>query len=76
MSAQAASIGSLLSTLLLSDYRVLRLSWETPFTQQLEWSSYGSPPISRTSLGLHAFRIMCSIRHGASWQGGSLKMAS
>ena len=43
MSAQAASIGSLLSTLLLSDYRVLRLSWETPFTQQLEWSKLREP---------------------------------
>lgn len=43
MSAQAASIASLLSTLLLSDYRVLRLSWETPFTQQLDWSKLREP---------------------------------
>lgn len=43
MSAQAASIASLLSTLLLSDYRVLRLSWETPFTQELDWSKLREP---------------------------------
>lgn len=43
MSAQAASIGSLLSTLLLSDHRVLRLSWATPFAQQLGWDSLREP---------------------------------
>ena len=43
MSAQAASVGSLLSTLLLSDNRVLRLSWEVPFTQQLEWAELREP---------------------------------
>lgn len=43
MSAQAASIGSLLSSLLLSDYRVLRHSWGTPFTQQLDWSVLREP---------------------------------
>lgn len=43
MNAQAASIGSLLSALLLSDHRVLRLSWETPFTQPLEWSKLREP---------------------------------
>ncbi len=43
MSAQAASMASLLSTLLLSDYRVLRLSWETPFTQQLDWPKLREP---------------------------------
>lgn len=37
MSAQAASISSLLSTLLLSDHRILRLSWTAPFVQQLDW---------------------------------------
>jgi len=40
MSAQAASIGSLISVLLLSDHRALRLSWETPFTKQLDWSDF------------------------------------
>jgi hypothetical protein len=43
MSAQAASIGALLSTLVLSDHRVLRLSWETPFTQQIGWSELREP---------------------------------
>ncbi|MCF6762218.1 hypothetical protein [Pseudomonas fragi] len=43
MSAQAASIGSLLSTLLLSDHRILRLSWVTPFAQQLGWDSLREP---------------------------------
>jgi hypothetical protein len=37
MSAQAASISSLISTLLLTDYRVLRVVWDAPFTQQLDW---------------------------------------
>lgn len=43
MSAQAASIGSLISALLLSDQRVLRLSWSTPFTSQLDWSTLRVP---------------------------------
>jgi hypothetical protein len=43
MNAQAASIGSLLSTLMLSDHRVLRLSWETPFVRQLGWSELREP---------------------------------
>lgn len=43
MSSQAASICSLLSALLLSDYRVLRLSWNTPFTHPLEWSELREP---------------------------------
>lgn len=43
MSAQAASIGSLLSSLLLSDYRVLRLSWNAPFAQQIGWSKLREP---------------------------------
>lgn len=38
MSGQAASIGSLISGLLLSDFRILRLSWAAPFTRRLEWS--------------------------------------
>lgn len=43
MSAQAASIGALISTLLLSDHRVLRLSWEKPFTHSLEWRELREP---------------------------------
>jgi len=43
MSTQAASIGSLLSALLLSDHRVLRRSWETPFAHPLEWSELREP---------------------------------
>ncbi|WP_047249834.1 hypothetical protein [Chromobacterium subtsugae] len=43
MSTQAASIGSLLSALLLSDYRILRRSWETPFILPLEWSELREP---------------------------------
>lgn len=43
MSTQAASIGSLLSALLLSDHRVLRRSWETPFAYWLEWSELREP---------------------------------
>lgn len=43
MSSQAASIGSLLSALLLSDHRVLQLSWDTPFTHPLEWSELREP---------------------------------
>lgn len=38
MSAQAASVGSLISTLLLSNYRVLNLSWKAPFSRLIEWS--------------------------------------
>ena len=38
MSAQAASIDSLLSILLLADHRVLELSWSTPFNEPLELS--------------------------------------
>ncbi|MDF2862118.1 MAG: hypothetical protein K0S02_2390 [Achromobacter mucicolens] len=43
MSAQAASITSLLSTLLLSDHRILRLSWATPFAQHLDWNDLREP---------------------------------
>lgn len=43
MSAQAASINALISTLLLSDHRVLRISWETPFTHPLEWPELREP---------------------------------
>ncbi|CAN0617975.1 conserved protein of unknown function [Burkholderia multivorans] len=43
MSAQAASIGSLISALLLSDHRILRLSWAAPFTRPLEWSELREP---------------------------------
>ncbi|MGU5772421.1 hypothetical protein [Aeromonas allosaccharophila] len=43
MSSQAASISSLLSTLLLSDYRILQLSWDTPFAQQLNWHVLKEP---------------------------------
>lgn len=43
MSEQAASVCSLISTLLVSDHRILHLSWETPFTQQLEWSELREP---------------------------------
>lgn len=43
MSAQAASIDSLLSILLLADHRVLHLSWKTPFTEPLEWSKWREP---------------------------------
>lgn len=43
MTAQAASIGSLLSALLLSDHRILRLSWKTPFTHPLGWSELREP---------------------------------
>ena len=43
MSAQAASIGSLLSTLLLADHRILRVAWDTPFTQELGWSELREP---------------------------------
>lgn len=43
MSAQAASIDSLLSILLLADYRVLHLSWKTPFTEPLEWPKWREP---------------------------------
>ncbi|WP_439670774.1 Adenosine deaminase [Cupriavidus necator] len=43
MSAQAASIGSLISALLLSDHRILRFSWAAPFTRPLEWSELREP---------------------------------
>ncbi|RQT27081.1 hypothetical protein [Burkholderia contaminans] len=43
MSAQAASITSFISALLLSDHRVLRLSWAAPFTRPLEWSELREP---------------------------------
>ena len=43
MTAQAASIGSLLSALLLSDHRILRLSWDRPFTCPLQWSELREP---------------------------------
>ncbi|PTT40970.1 hypothetical protein DBR23_07130 [Acidovorax sp. HMWF018] len=43
MSAQAASIGSLLSTLLLSDHRILRLAWATSFVQKLDWEDFREP---------------------------------
>lgn len=43
MSAQAASIGTLLSALFLSDHRILRLSWATPFAQQLGWDELREP---------------------------------
>lgn len=43
MSAQAASIDSLLSILLLSDHRVLELSWSTPFNEPLGWSNWREP---------------------------------
>lgn len=43
MSAQASSIRSLLSTLLLSDHRILSLSWTTPFVQQLDWDDLREP---------------------------------
>ncbi|WP_121372515.1 hypothetical protein [Pseudomonas aeruginosa] len=43
MSAQAASIDSLLSILLLADHRVLELSWSTPFNEPLEWSNWREP---------------------------------
>lgn len=43
MSAQAASISSLLSTLLLSDHRILRLCWATPFVQKLDWEDFREP---------------------------------
>ncbi len=43
MSAQAASIGSLISALLLSDHRILRLSWTTPFTRPLDWTELREP---------------------------------
>ena len=36
MNSQAASIGSLLCTLLLSDHRILQLFWETPFNEKVK----------------------------------------
>lgn len=36
MSAQATSIGALISSILLSDHRILHLSWNKPFTHNLE----------------------------------------
>ncbi|WP_052862701.1 MULTISPECIES: hypothetical protein [Delftia] len=46
MSAQAASISSLLSTILLSDFRVLHLSWKTPFVKNLAWDELRAPVYS------------------------------
>lgn len=43
MSGQAASIGSLISGLLVSDFRILRLSWATAFTRPLEWTELREP---------------------------------
>jgi len=43
MSAQAASISSLLSTLLLSDCQILRHAWTTPFVQRLDWCDLREP---------------------------------
>lgn len=43
MNAQAASIGSLVSALVLSDYRVLRKRWSTPFTTPLGWADLREP---------------------------------
>lgn len=43
MNAQAASIGSLVSALVLSDHRVLRKSWDTPFTIPLGWAELREP---------------------------------
>lgn len=43
MSGQAASIGSLVSALLLSDHRILRLSWGSHFARPIGWSSLREP---------------------------------
>lgn len=43
MNAQAASIGSLISAIVLSDYRVLRKSWAMPFTIPLGWADLREP---------------------------------
>ena len=43
MNAQAASIGSLISVIVLSDYRVLRKSWATPFAVSLGWADLREP---------------------------------
>lgn len=43
MSGQAASIGALISGLLLSDFRILRISWAASFTRSLEWSELREP---------------------------------
>ncbi len=43
MNTQAASIGSLISALVLSDCRVLRKSWTTPFTIPLGWADLREP---------------------------------
>jgi len=43
MNAQAASIGSLISALVLSDYRVLQKSWAMPFTTALGWADLRGP---------------------------------
>ena len=43
MSTQAASISALLSTLLLSDHRILRLSWTMPFVQKMDWGDLRGP---------------------------------
>lgn len=43
MSGQAASVGALISGLLLSDFRILRISWAAPFARPLEWSELREP---------------------------------
>lgn len=43
MNSQAASISSLISVLLLSDYRILCKSWATPFTIPLGWAELREP---------------------------------
>jgi hypothetical protein len=43
MNAQAASVGSLLAILALSDHRVLHTAWSTPFTSGLGWSELRKP---------------------------------
>lgn len=43
MSGQAASVGSLVAGLILSDSRILRLSWDAPFTRPLGWTELREP---------------------------------
>lgn len=43
MTPQAGSVGSLLSALLLSDYRVLKLAWNEPFVCPLDWERFREP---------------------------------
>lgn len=43
MIPQAGSVGSLLSVLLLSDYRVLKLAWNAPFVCPLGWEQFREP---------------------------------